>query len=258
MIGIIITQQILDQNNHAWLNGKTVGTIVTRPNYPNKFWVTKKYDCAYQHKTAIHEADGWRDVVQPEPPQPNQKRGEIYFDEENDVFTYQVVDKSPEEIQSQLLNASEATKAQRIKEIQDALILEETYNETDVETILNNIDLYPTFTVGIEVKDADDSPNGIPYRCKDFNNENELVLWETINSHTTQADWRPKDVPALFKRVALDGEIPVFVQPTGAHDAYQIGDKVHFPTANDPVYESLIPNNVYSPLAYPQGWQLVE
>lgn len=46
-----------------------------------------------------------------------------------------------------------------------------------------------------------------------------------------------------------------FVQPTGAHDAYQIGDRVLY---NGKVYESTIANNVYSPDAYPQGWKEVE
>lgn len=52
-------------------------------------------------------------------------------------------------------------------------------------------------------------------------------------------------------------EIPVWVQPTGAHDAYQIGDKVHYPGTNDPVYESLINGNVWSPDTYPAGWKQV-
>lgn len=51
-------------------------------------------------------------------------------------------------------------------------------------------------------------------------------------------------------------EIPVWVQPTGAHDAYQTGDKVHYPTIDGPVYESLIDGNVWSPEAYPAGWKL--
>ena len=50
-------------------------------------------------------------------------------------------------------------------------------------------------------------------------------------------------------------DIPVWVQPTGAHDAYQTGDKVHYPTIDDPVYVSLIDGNVWSPDAYPAGWQ---
>lgn len=52
-----------------------------------------------------------------------------------------------------------------------------------------------------------------------------------------------------------DTNIPDFVQPTGAHDAYKKGDKVKF---NGKIYESLIDSNVYSPTAYPAGWKEVE
>lgn len=41
---------------------------------------------------------------------------------------------------------------------------------------------------------------------------------------------------------------------TGAHDAYQTGDRV---TYNGQIYESTIDNNVWSPDTYPQGWKLV-
>ena len=47
-------------------------------------------------------------------------------------------------------------------------------------------------------------------------------------------------------------DIPEWVQPTGAHDAYQTGDKVRY---KGHVYVSLIDGNVWSPEAYPQGWQ---
>lgn len=39
-------------------------------------------------------------------------------------------------------------------------------------------------------------------------------------------------------------EYPQFVQPTGAHDAYKIGDKITFSDGNK--YESLIDNNVWA------------
>lgn len=38
-----------------------------------------------------------------------------------------------------------------------------------------------------------------------------------------------------------------------AQDAYMIGDKVHFPTILDPVYQSLVEYSVWSPLDYPIG-----
>lgn len=83
-------------------------------------------------------------------------------------------------------------------------------------------------------------------------------LYKVNQDHTSQSDWTPDITPALYTEVAKPGEIPVWRQPTGAQDAYNTGDKVHFPTASDPVYESTIDNNVWSPADYPQGWQLVE
>ena len=49
-------------------------------------------------------------------------------------------------------------------------------------------------------------------------------------------------------------DVPDFVQPTGAHDAYNVGDRVKY---NGHVYESTIANNAYSPDTYPQGWKLL-
>ena len=77
------------------------------------------------------------------------------------------------------------------------------------------------------------------------------VLYRVAQAHISQADWTPDITPALFVTVSLD-EWPEFVQPTGAHDAYNKGDKVTF---NSKHYISLIDANVYSPAAYPAGWQ---
>lgn len=48
---------------------------------------------------------------------------------------------------------------------------------------------------------------------------------------------------------------PEWVQPTGAHDAYQIGDSVMF---EGQMYTSTINNNTWSPTDHPDGWQLNE
>ena len=77
------------------------------------------------------------------------------------------------------------------------------------------------------------------------------VLYRVVQAHTSQADWTPDITPALFVVVSLD-EWPEFVQPTGAHDAYKKGDKVTFEGKH---YISLMDGNVYSPTAYPAGWQ---
>ena len=45
-----------------------------------------------------------------------------------------------------------------------------------------------------------------------------------------------------------------FVQPAGAHDAYQAGDCM---ALGGKVWRSVGDNNVYAPGAYPQGWEEV-
>lgn len=49
-------------------------------------------------------------------------------------------------------------------------------------------------------------------------------------------------------------EYPEYVQPTGAHDAYNTGDKI---TYNGKKYICQINGCVWAPDVYPQGWQEV-
>lgn len=83
-----------------------------------------------------------------------------------------------------------------------------------------------------------------------YNNQ----LYKVLQAHTSQADWLPDQVPALYLLQAAGGTIPDWVQPTGAHDAYSIGDEVMFEGTH---YVSLIDNNTWSPTDYPQGWDVV-
>lgn len=91
--------------------------------------------------------------------------------------------------------------------------------------------------------------------------ENEVgdpQLYRCVQAHTSQADWTPDVTPALWSAIGLAPDmIPVWSQPTGSHDAYNIGDRVHYPTKDDPVYESTVDGNIWSPEAYPQGWVIV-
>lgn len=79
-------------------------------------------------------------------------------------------------------------------------------------------------------------------------------LYRCVQAHTSQADWTPPSTPALWTEVAKPGEIPVWRQPVGAEDAYMIGDKVHYPDADGPVYVSTVDNNVWEPGVY--GWEV--
>lgn len=109
--------------------------------------------------------------------------------------------------------------------------------QTD-EDALQSIDLFPKWEPGIEVS--------VGERYK-YNK----VLYKVIQAHTTQADWTPDKVPALFVVVSVE-EWPEWVQPTGSGDAYMQGDKVTFDGEH---YISLIDNNVWSPYTYPAGWE---
>ena len=105
------------------------------------------------------------------------------------------------------------------------------------ETALTGVELFPTWVVGKAYAVNDRAQyNGTLYKC--------------IQAHTSQTDWTPDATPALWKTVSLD-EYPEWVQPTGAHDAYNIGDKV---TYNGQHYVCTSNANVYAPDVY--GWQL--
>ena len=102
------------------------------------------------------------------------------------------------------------------------------------EDALDAVELFPTWKAGTAYKfGIRVRYNGQLYRCE--------------QAHTSQEDWTPDVTKALWTAVAEPGEIPVWKQPTGAQDAYRLGDKVHFPTADDPVYVSMIDYNVYPP-----------
>lgn len=53
----------------------------------------------------------------------------------------------------------------------------------------------------------------------------------------------------------VEEEYPEYVQPTGAHDAYNTGAKITFKGER---WEALQDGLVWSPEEYPQGWKLIE
>ena len=79
-------------------------------------------------------------------------------------------------------------------------------------------------------------------------------LYKVIQEHISLENWVPSELPALYLNMMPENVIPEWVQPTGSHDAYNIGDKVIF---EGKVYESLIDNNTWSPVDYQEGWELI-
>lgn len=76
-------------------------------------------------------------------------------------------------------------------------------------------------------------------------------LYQVLQDHTSAAEWTPDTATSLYKAVGIDPSgIPLWVQPLGATDAYNIGDIVMH---NGKKWESSIGNNVWEPGVY--GWE---
>ena len=82
------------------------------------------------------------------------------------------------------------------------------------------------------------------------------ILYTVLQDHVSQADWTPTAAPSLFAKVLIpDEEIIYDWEQPDSTNPYMKGDKVRF---DGKVYRSLIDNNVWSPAAYPAGWEVVE
>ena len=92
---------------------------------------------------------------------------------------------------------------------------------------------------------------GVDYALDDRVRDGEK-LYKCVQAHTSQQGWEPQNVPALWTEVAEPGTIPVWRQPTGAQDAYRIGDKVKYPDENGNVWICTVDYNTYAPGVY--GW----
>jgi len=78
-------------------------------------------------------------------------------------------------------------------------------------------------------------------------------LYRCVQAHTSQEGWEPPVTPALWVRTGADPEvIEEWIQPTGAQDAYNTGDKV---THNGKTWVSTADANVWEPGVY--GWDEV-
>jgi len=116
------------------------------------------------------------------------------------------------------------------------------------EEINDYASLFPAFKVGEiitqEMMDAE------PVR-RQYKNE----VWEAIQPHTTQLDWLPPDVPALWGKVYNPETIPLWVQPLGAGDPNikHTGDKVQWPEGT--IWISTVDDNIWEPGVY--GWEEV-
>ncbi len=94
--------------------------------------------------------------------------------------------------------------------------------------------------------------SGISYTVGCMRRYND-ILYKCVQAHTSQEDWTPDVSASLWIAVGDPAEeYPQWSQPIGAHDAYNIGDKV---THNEKKWISTCNGNVWEPSVY--GWDEV-
>ena len=76
------------------------GQIKTFTNIPDKWNNTIGYN---YEDASIHYVDGFRNVVEPQYNSTTQYKGVIIYDGVNNVFTYQVIDYTPEQLEANLV-----------------------------------------------------------------------------------------------------------------------------------------------------------
>ena len=110
--------------------------------------------------------------------------------------------------------------------------------------------------VALSIKEFyDEWQEGVTYKVNQYVMYKE-VLYKVLTEHNSQASWTPDVTASLYAKVLADptGEtINEWVQPDSTN-GYMKGDKVRYEGV---VYVSLIDNNIWSPVAYPAGWQVV-
>lgn len=118
---------------------------------------------------------------------------------------------------------------------------------TDESAMMEIPDIYPTWVT------ENKSYNTGDIFSYGLNADGETQLYSVLQPHTSQPEWTPEIATSLYKKVGFnDSGVPIWTQPLGATDAYQIGDKVEH---NGKTWESDVANNVWEPGVY--GWHEV-
>ena len=104
--------------------------------------------------------------------------------------------------------------------------------------------------------------DGNTYKCiedTNFDPDVYAAAWQNLNpapEPEPTPEPEPEPTPEPEPEPTPTDDYPVWEQPD-ASNPYSTGDRVHYPTIEDAVYESTMDGNVWSPETYPAGWQLV-
>lgn len=142
-------------------------------------------------------------------------------------------------------------KKQKMLEFRKAvqLFLSTLDVDNDPEKILAVASVFPKYEVGKAYKTKEVFSYG-------ENSVGDTQLYKVLQDHTSAEEWTPDTATSLYKKIGVTEEgYPEWVQPLGASDAYNTGDIVSY---YGTLYKSTIDGNVWSPIDYPTGWEVLE
>lgn len=191
----------------------------------------------------IHKQEGFFPLVIPEYDLATQKRGdEILWDEVNQQYYYEVIDKTQAELEEEAQRRLDALDNQFDQEAAKRLLRKVAEPLLQDETNLTEQDIEDAKMLYNHWRET-----GIAYEIGDkvvFNGE----LYKVIQAHTSQSDWTPDVSTSLFTKYRVPGTIEPWSQPESTNP-YMTGDKV---THNNKTWVSDIDDNVWEPGVY--GW----
>lgn len=186
-----------------------------------------------------------RTVIDPEYDPEKQKKTLVKtVNEDSTVWEYIVSDLTEEEFNQRQPSENqvdqEAINKIARKQFETMVVSDEEINDY--------ASLFPAFKLGENI--TQDMMDAGPVR-RQYKNE----VWQAIQPHTTQLDWLPPDVPALWGKVYDPEIIPLWVQPSGVGDPNikHTGDKVQWPEGT--IWISTVDDNIWEPGVY--GWEEV-
>ena len=202
-----------------------------------------------QASVELQQQEGFYDVVRPEYNTETQRLGEIYFDSNEEVFTYPVIDFTQEELDARRereLDAldsrfDEQAAKRLLRKVAEPILADE--KKLSIQDIEDSKMLYKQYRVGVVYDRDSQNPD------ERFFVWNEKLYKVIGAKHTSQVDWTPDTAVSLYVEITPPGVIAEWKQPTGAHDTYQSGDKV---TWNGKTWISDVDNNSWEPGVY--GW----
>ena len=142
--------------------------------------------------------------------------------------------------------------ADEIKYMDQSTKLEDMMQKKSKETFLLNLSDKEASEIPLMYKKWEDYEDGYIFNLNDrvcYENK----LYKCLQEHDKQVNREP-DIAVSLWVIAYAEEYPEWKQPTGAHDAYNIDDKV---TYNGIKYISLIDGNTTIPGTDDRYWEVI-